>query len=347
MPPLRLLAILAVTFAIAAPLSAAPATLPADPAVDMVLEDNAAALLPLLTNPTGDSGEGHVETTTVFSGKSAVRIVPLQRFSPRIAGWAYKIVERPAAPDEFRYLRYAWKVDGSAGTMLQLHDDKDWNVRYCAGNNGCGWATKFVSNKPPTQWTLVTVDLFKDFGERTIRGIALTTFDGKCGYFDHIYFGRTIDDLDRIDATGIRAANEPPIRLTADGLARLWDELADADASKSYRAYWTLLADPERARPFLKQKLANAGAGDVEQLRQWVAELGDDEAAVRERATARLKANIHAAGRLLEAALADDPSPEARHRIESLLRFRQAAPPRADPTEKAVRAVQHMTDSKE
>jgi len=99
---------------------AAPATQPAAPPVATLLEDNAEQLLPLLTNPTGDSGEGHVETTTVFSGKSSVRIVPLQRFSPHIAGWAYKIVERPDAPDEFRYLRYAWKVDGSSGCMLQI-----------------------------------------------------------------------------------------------------------------------------------------------------------------------------------------------------------------------------------
>jgi len=131
------------------------------------------------------------------------------------------------------------------------------------------------------------------------------------------------------------------VQLTPEGLAKLWDELADADASKSYRAFWMLAADPERSRPFLKQKLQAAGAGEVEQFRGWIDQLGDDEAAVRERATERLKANIHAVGRLLEAALADGPSPEARRRIEGLLRFRQSAPPRHDPTEKAMRVLEY------
>ena len=101
------------------------------------------------------------------------------------------------------------------------------------------------------------------------------------------------------------------------------------------------MADPERSRPFLNQKLAAAGAGDAEQFRKWVEQLGDDEAAVRERATERLKANVHAVGNLLEAALADDPSPEAKRRIEGLLRFKQSAPPRSDPTEKAMRVLEY------
>jgi hypothetical protein len=346
MLPLRELSFAATLFVfIAASADAAPpATRPGAMAgVASILEENAAELLPLLTNPTGDPGEGHVEAGQVFTGKSAIRIVPLQRFSPRIAGWEYRIVERPAAPDEYRYLRFAWKVDGSTGCMLQLHDDKDWNIRYCAGNNGCGWGTKFVADKPPKQWTLVTIDLFKDFGERTIRGIALTTFDGKSGYFDHIYFGRSVEALDRIDATGIRAANQPPVRLAPAELDRLWDDLADADAAKSYRAFWMLVADPDRAAPFLKKKLATAGADDIEQLRRCIVDLGDEAAAVRERAMDRLKANIHAAAGLLEAALADDPPPESHRRIEALLRFRKSAPPRADPTEKAMRALEYCS----
>src|SRR3954470_5205422 len=90
------------------------------PAVAALLEDNADALLPLLTNPTGDPGEGHVERVTVFSGRSAVRIVPLQRFHPHVPGWNYRIVEKPAAAGEYRYVRWAWKADGCAGTMVQF-----------------------------------------------------------------------------------------------------------------------------------------------------------------------------------------------------------------------------------
>src|SRR5207249_4755036 len=81
-------------------------------------------------------------------------------------------------PGEYRYLRLAWKADGCAGVMVQLHDT-DWNIRYTAGHNQYGWSTKFVADKAPEQWSLVTIDLFKDFGERTLTGIALTVFGGR------------------------------------------------------------------------------------------------------------------------------------------------------------------------
>src|SRR4051794_6614286 len=97
---------------------AGPAADPArSAAVAELLEDNAEVLLLKLTNPTGDSGEGHVEKSVVFSGKSSIRIVPLQRFEPAIPGWKYQIAEKPG-PGEYRYLRFAWKADGCLGVML-------------------------------------------------------------------------------------------------------------------------------------------------------------------------------------------------------------------------------------
>src|SRR5262249_25588719 len=167
---------------------------PRPPAVAELLEDNAEALLKQLH---GGPGEGQAERTVVFSGKESVKIIPMQRFERAIPGWKYRIVEKPRL-GEYRYLRFERKDEGCRGIMVQLHDEKDWFIRYTAGVNAHGWGTKFVAAKPPPEWTVVTCDLFKDFGERTIQGIALTAFEGKAGYFDHIYFGRTVEDLDRI-----------------------------------------------------------------------------------------------------------------------------------------------------
>ena len=111
---------------------------PRRPAVAELLEDNGEALLKLLTNPTGDPGEGHVEKTDVFSGASSVKIIPMQRYQSRIAGWQYRIREKPG-PDEYRYLRFAWKADGATGIMVQLHDERDWYIRYTAGADQFGW----------------------------------------------------------------------------------------------------------------------------------------------------------------------------------------------------------------
>ena len=72
----------------------------------LLLEDNGDDLLPKLTNPTGCPGEGHVEKEAPFSGASCLRIVPMQRYEPRIPGWEFLIRETPKA-GEFRYLRFA------------------------------------------------------------------------------------------------------------------------------------------------------------------------------------------------------------------------------------------------
>ena len=337
--PALLLALFAIAVVSAEPPTATSA--PA-PAVATLLEENAEALLPLLTNPTGDPGQGFVERAEVFSGKSGVRIVPMQRFSPKIPAWDYRIVETPQAPNEYRFVRFAWKAgDGCVGTMVQLHIETGWSVRYVAGQNDPGWGAKSVAAKPPAEWTVVTRDLFADFGRCTVTGIALVAFRGQGGYFDHVYFGRTLDDLDRIDATGLR--DGPPTKLEPAQLERLWTELSSEDDRKAYLAFWTLVADPERSRPYLKAKLADAGAdADEAKLRQWVRELDDEDFRVRERAQARLARNSFAAAPLLREALDANPSPELRLRLEELLKPRDGAVERrSDAIEQARRILDY------
>ena len=310
------------------------------PAVAVLLEDNAESLLPQLTNPTGDPGEGHVERSEVFSGRSAVRIVPLQRFHPHLPGWNYRIVEKPL-PGQYRYVRWAWKADGCAGTMVQFHIETGWSVRYCAGNNDPGWGTKFVAPDPPAGWVVVTRDLFADFGECTVTGIAMAAFRGRGAYFDHVYFGRTLDDLDRIDATALR--DRPP-RLAPGDLGRLWAELDGPDASKAYRAFWTFAALPEQAVPFLAEVLSPVQPASrelAEQINQWIVQLDASEFSVREAAQGRLADHLGAAESLLRARLSDAGA-ESRVRIENLLRAATPDPRRSDRVEKAVRILRYL-----
>src|SRR3954452_5021808 len=152
---------------------------PPRPEVAELLEDNADALLKRLS---GGPGDGAVEKAVVFSGKESIKIIPMQRYARAVPGWQYRIREKPR-PGEYRYLRFAWRADGCRGIMVQLHDEKDWNIRYTAGLDVPGWGTRFVAEQPPPEWTVVTCDLYQDFGDRTIQGIALTAFDGRAGYF--------------------------------------------------------------------------------------------------------------------------------------------------------------------
>ena len=291
-----------------------------------LLEDNGDELLPKLTNPTGCPGEGHVEKEAPFSGTSCLRIVPMQRYEPRIPGWEFLIRETPKA-GEFRYLRFAWKCRGSTGIMLQLHDLTDWHIRYTAGANKYGWMTQFVAEKPPEKWTVVTVDLFKDFGERTIRGMALTCFDGEAGYFDHIYLGRSVAELDRIDASGL--ADAPPREWTAAELEEKWQEAGSQDAAAAYRGFWTLVhaqGSPEFLVGKLKAMQEKAGAPAI---KKWLAELDNDDFATREKASESLEGIVDTAADLLEAELARTKSVEVKFRLQNLLKKRTPAAPGA------------------
>ncbi|MBM4072230.1 MAG: hypothetical protein FJ271_25380 [Planctomycetes bacterium] len=336
---------LALLFAIGVLAAIAQQTLRAQPVlaprVAELFEDDAEELLKKLTNPTGDSGEGRVEKAVVFSGKTSIKIIPMQRFHPQIPGWKYRIAKAPKA-GEFRYLRFAWKADGCAGIMIQLHDEKDWFIRYTAGIDQFNWGTRFVAAKPSADWKLVTCDLYKDFGERTITGMALTVFGGQAGYFDHIYLGREVDDLDRIDATGLRRGT-PPAPSAAD-LDRLWQQLADGDHAAAYRAYWTLVAASKQSIPFLKGKLAGPPAKVAsQQLRRWIAELGDEQFAAREQATRMLAQHVDAAAPLLEQELTRKPSPEVRTRIGLLLKGRKGLDEDRQRITRAIRALTYIS----
>jgi hypothetical protein len=297
--------------------SAVSAAEPVPAGVVCLLEDNAAELLPKLTNPGGDPGNGEVEKDIVFSGGSSTKITILQRYCNFIPGWKYRIVEKPKE-GEYRYLRFAWKSDGLSGIMLQLHDDKDWHIRYTAGANKFGWESLTLSDKLPTEWTLVTIDLFKDFGEREIHGIALTTFDGVAGYFDHIYLGRTVEELDAIDATGL--SGKGPLKLTDDEVELHYKQLISSDASLAYRAFWTLAAGGESAAAALRKKLRGDLADvDAKRIAAWIMQLDDDGFEVREQATKQLIENVALARKSLERELAGTASAEVRTRLEAIL----------------------------
>jgi putative membrane-bound dehydrogenase-like protein len=104
-------------------------------------------------------GEGRAEVlaTRPYAGALCLSITPPQRFSARIPGWKYRIVERPSAPDEFRYLHVAWRATGD-GVMLELAADGRWpdahdeRRRYFAGKNTTPWQAREVSATPPSDW---------------------------------------------------------------------------------------------------------------------------------------------------------------------------------------------------
>jgi putative membrane-bound dehydrogenase-like protein len=130
-------------------------------------------------------------------GTASLHITTGQRHSPAIPSWSFSIVEKPAADNEFRYLRFAWNAAG-AGAMFELAANKQWPAankpvrRYFSGKNTTKWAATEVSPDAPRDWTIVTVDLYKDFGAFTLTGIAPTALGGDA-WFDRIELLKSIE----------------------------------------------------------------------------------------------------------------------------------------------------------
>jgi WD40 repeat protein len=110
-----------------------------------------------------------------------------------------------------------------------------------------------------------------------------------------------------------------PGRLGAAERERLWADLASEDAAVAYRAVAALLGRPGQAVALLG-RLRPAEAVPAARLRRLVADLDDDQFAVRERATRELARLGYAAEGALRAALAGRPSPEVRQRVGRLLK---------------------------
>lgn len=152
-------------------------------------------------------GQLSLETTDKHAGTASIKVTPDQRFKDVVPGLGVKIRRDPGA-GEYRYLRFAWKKRGGAAICVQLNHDGQWGpsptnqtakFRYHAGPGGeCYGASLAVADQLPADFVVVTRDLFADFGEFTLTGLALSPVDGEYGLFDHFYLGRAPADFDLI-----------------------------------------------------------------------------------------------------------------------------------------------------
>jgi hypothetical protein len=295
----------------------------ADRAVFELLDEEIDTLVPLLTN------DGPVTTTCaredrdVFAGVEALRVTPQQAFRSSMPGWNFKIVENPKNAGEYRHVRFAWKKIGGTGVMVQFYDPK--NARWCryhAGRNALNWQpSKQLTDTLPTEWEVVTRDLFKDFGAMTITGFALSTLDGTAALFDHVLLGRTVEDLDK--ATDAALGRAKPAQAPA-GKERddLWGDLVGGDRTKAAAALRAFLASAPDHVTFIGERLRNTPvdrelAGQIQKL---LKELDADEFDVRDRATDELVRIGEPALEAVQALSGSAPNDEVRYRTHAILR---------------------------
>jgi hypothetical protein len=122
------------------------------------------------------------------------------------------------------------------------------------------------------------------------------------------------------DVVGLSRDGRLPMgKLTAEEVEQAWRDLAAADAAKGHRAVWTLVGDPERALPLLRQRVQPVPTPEPGRIDRLVTDLDSDTFAVRDKATRELRQLGELAEPKLRQALSDHPSLELRRRAQGLL----------------------------
>jgi hypothetical protein len=130
--------------------------------------------------------------------------------------------------------------------------------------------------------------------------------------------------------------------LSESAFADLWNELAQRDVFRVYRARRHLLADPRRAVSLLGGRLKPVPPGDTARIGQLVADLGSASAAVRRKAMTELRAKHGEAA--LGALLQNPNRPQNAHGMmtfEQKLLNQYSTPERARDL-KAVRVLEEI-----
>jgi len=122
------------------------------------------------------------------------------------------------------------------------------------------------------------------------------------------------------DITGrVKDGRLQPLDLTERELADRWKSLASSDGPRAVQAVWDLALSPRQAVPFLQKMLKRPETIDREQLKKLISDLDSDQFETRSAAMKELDRFSEQAAAALRQALANDPSPELRKRLEQLL----------------------------
>jgi WD40 repeat protein len=108
--------------------------------------------------------------------------------------------------------------------------------------------------------------------------------------------------------------------ISAAELDACWADLEDAGAIRAQQAVRKLAATPDQAVPYLDNRLQPVQAVDEARVSRLIANLDNEEFAVREKASAELEKLGEAAAPAFRDALAKEASAEVRSRLEAILK---------------------------
>ncbi|MBI3821254.1 MAG: hypothetical protein HY289_01075 [Planctomycetes bacterium] len=136
-----------------------------------------------------------------------------------------------------------------------------------------------------------------------------------------------------------------PADVIADAdLKKHWKDLATTAGTTGGHAVWSLMVLDKKALPFLEDRLRISELPNAKMITALIAQLDDEDFAVREDATKSLSKLGKSAAAELRRALSKNPAAETKARLEALLR--PLSEDDGDPRLRAQRvlaALEHMT----
>ncbi len=153
-------------------------------------------------NPGDAAGKAVWFDEDHHSGKQCLKLTPAGDFHYELD--EPLLIRADPGWGEFRHLRFAFRKFGKGRISLELNGAtrRGEPIRYDAGTGEPvkGEAKRVWVQNLPSEWIVMTRDLWSEFGDAEITGITLSAVDGEYALFDHIYLGRTADDFRKIVA---------------------------------------------------------------------------------------------------------------------------------------------------
>lgn len=182
------------------------------PRVLRLFEDGVAGIENLGDGPR----QARLEPDERFSGVASLRVGRGERGRTTLNVGRLPIRYRPRL-GEYRFLRFVWHQPWAARPSLDLGHDDQWGAdpsdtrrgfRYVwqVDSSGQGTAVAEPEQATASGWQVVTRDLYADFGEFDLTGLAAMIAGAESGLLDHAYLARTLEDFDEIQTSLITDA---------------------------------------------------------------------------------------------------------------------------------------------
>ena len=156
---------------------------------------------------TEGGGQAIPDQRDKYSGTDCLRVTPDQKFNPMLPNLGVKIRENPG-PGEYplhplRLEKGRRQLDLPAaqsrrrvGPRRRPAAKGPSSAITPAPAASATAASLAIDDKLPAKFEVVTRDLFLDFGEFTLTGLAFSPVDGNAALFDHLYLGRQAEDFE-------------------------------------------------------------------------------------------------------------------------------------------------------